>query len=897
MENIKISLDKQHFSQKPSGAFIAVISNRIANEDTILNSNESVNSFIQGVGTRGQTFCPATFKDNKRCKENFEQQQLFALDFDNKDENHMVQFDEIKDRAEYYGLPILFAYETFSSVKKEKFRVVFLNDVSITDRPVAEAMQCALSEIFPEADTSCINDVSKMYFGGSHSQCLYYDKSIPKMNIDDLFRGLTSYERKTKGDKHYLEKLKRISGKTGVALNSKGLFDITVTDEPHFTARLTEEQSGAINTVENENGGNSPSPNYIIYNIKGNGENPPLFYQIKFNVNSNGTRNSSVSRISSKNPAANHKLYRSNVINELPNCRLYKEFVSGIRKLSHDELFHILNNMINVETGASKFLSIIERYPELYDAKRSRWKEYVDYNIKQGYRPSNCSTFCPYRDTCEHEKNILSTVHRHSIRMERIDGCCEKYYPLSEVEQDTYNAINKAFFSCDNKIHVIKAQTAIGKSSSFLRIMEENPNKKVLVAVPTNLLKEELLQKAKRQGIQIKMTPSLESIMDELPFEIGCKINQLYACGQGKKVHRYISKVLETEDISCLKEYMNKRKKLGEYKGNLITTHRYLLSMDKERLDKFDCIIIDEDIIFKSIISNQGEVKASELKQLKHTISDLSIRKKISDLLNQSRTQACIYSNGFEWDYKNDENKKFQIDIPAFCSAEYFYFRNSAEDPSIDGDTFSFIKPVSLLADRKYIIVSATADESIYCTFFGDERIDFHECKQARYKGELCQYYKKSMSRSCIEKNPNIVSDIQKRLGVDENHVITFKNQNIGELHFGNTEGSNMLEGEDIVVIGTPYHADFLYKLVAFSLGIDFDEDEKAEMQVIEHNGYRTQFTTFKNQDLREIQFWMLESELEQAVGRARLLRRICKVHLFSNFPLRQADMIKDFQL
>jgi hypothetical protein len=35
----------------------------------------------------------------------------------------------------------------------------------------------------------------------------------------------------------------------------------------------------------------------------------------------------------------------------------------------------------------------------------------------------------------------------------------------------------------------------------------------------------------------------------------------------------------------------------------------------------------------------------------------------------------------------------------------------------------------------------------------------------------------------------------------------------------------------------------------------------------------------------------MIESELEQAVGRARLLRENCTVDLYSNFPLRQAVM------
>ena len=161
--------------------------------------------------------------------------------------------------------------------------------------------------------------------------------------------------------------------------------------------------------------------------------------------------------------------------------------------------------------------------------------------------------------------------------------------------------------------------------------------------------------------------------------------------------------------------------------------------------------------------------------------------------------------------------------------------------------------------------------------------------------GSLYQYPGKSMSRSSVANDPGIVRRLMNRFHMDEDHVITFMREEIGELHFGNTEGSNRLEGEDILVIGTPYHADFIYKLVAFTMGLDFDEDEEPELQTVTHNGYRFRFTTYKNENLRAIQFWMIESELEQAVGRARLLRNSCEVHLFSNFPLNQAEMVEDF--
>jgi len=102
------------------------------------------------------------------------------------------------------------------------------------------------------------------------------------------------------------------------------------------------------------------------------------------------------------------------------------------------------------------------------------------------------------------------------------------------------------------------------------------------------------------------------------------------------------------------------------------------------------------------------------------------------------------------------------------------------------------------------------------------------------------------------------------------------------------------MEGKDILVIGTPYHAEFLYKLTAFTMGLDFDEDAVMKEQLVTHNGHRFWCNTYEDAVLRDIHFWMMESDLEQAVGRARLLRNDCIVRLFSNFPLSQTQ-IKDF--
>ena len=135
-----------------------------------------------------------------------------------------------------------------------------------------------------------------------------------------------------------------------------------------------------------------------------------------------------------------------------------------------------------------------------------------------------------------------------------------------------------------------------------------------------------------------------------------------------------------------------------------------------------------------------------------------------------------------------------------------------------------FLRP-DIFKPMKYILVSATADETICEQFLDDVDMDSHQCKQAKYKGKLLQYPGRSMSRSSIASDEGVILRLMYHFDMEESHVITFMNQNIGQLHFGNTEGSNSLEGDDILVIGTPYHTPFLYKVVAHTIGLDFGKE------------------------------------------------------------------------
>jgi hypothetical protein len=121
---------------------------------------------------------------------------------------------------------------------------------------------------------------------------------------------------------------------------------------------------------------------------------------------------------------------------------------------------------------------------------------------------------------------------------------------------------------------------------------------------------------------------------------------------------------------------------------------------------------------------------------------------------------------------------------------------------------------------------------------------------------------------------------------------ISYKFQNpVKEMYFGNCCGYDSMKGQNMAVVGTPHRNMVQYFLTASILGFKFKAtDTTMSHQTIEYNGFRFKFNCFDNEELRNIQLSLIESDLIQAVGRARTLRTSAKVDLYSNFPLKISD-------
>lgn len=232
MKKIKVSLDSESCWAKPSNIQAAQISNRIGGSVQELNSPQDMRRLISSVGEHMHTFCPATFKDGIRDKEHFEQQQFFALDFDNKDPKNTISFEQVKARAELYDLPLSFAYDTCSSINHNRFRAVFLNDNPVTDIRVSELVLKGLTTIFPEVDP-CSKSPIQMYFGGEN--VIYSslsNNSCPTISVESVIRNTVNFLENKYGTKHYKPYVTKFYRDAGISLDEKGNPDISIVEDP-----------------------------------------------------------------------------------------------------------------------------------------------------------------------------------------------------------------------------------------------------------------------------------------------------------------------------------------------------------------------------------------------------------------------------------------------------------------------------------------------------------------------------------------------------------------------------------------------------------------------------------------------------------------------------------------
>ena len=782
------------------------------------------------------------------------------------------------ERCEKYKVKPCFAYASFSSsAEKPKFRLLFCCEFEVTDYRIRSVIQLGLMRMFKESDKSC-KDGSRFFYGGKE---ILYEDFEARINPVGIVESLCWFIKSTDSP-HTSREIKFFCESVGFQMRN-GLPKILMDEDKEKKQRSIFGESAT--TPFNINIGDavkSPKIDLVDSSQPYNDDQGCIVYPLKYQ----GRTYSLYLDIDTKGKTKK----KSNVTNEkimrqylrsfdfeklLEECTLCKEFVEGSSRLEHAERFGVATNLLCVQGGREFFMDVLREYEALYEYDVEGWEYQCNHIVKLDYVPMRCDNFCPYVDACEHAKNILEQIKTQKGRITIISE--PEYKSLEQAEIDLDAAFREAMEADDNKIHVIKAPTGIGKTKRYLNVCN------VTIALPNHALKEEVAVKMREIGTQFTATPAVPTGSEEL--------KKLYGIGAYGAANSYIRKQVAEGNKEYI-EYMRQLDIVKKSHGTLLTTHeRMLYSKDDN-----STIIIDEDII--QTLLKYGEITMKDLETIVEECGSIEAYPKlqsIRDCVKEAKIgivqqmPSYFIPKFFKLERILANKYKISTNVTGFLNCDYYV------KDTINGTEIIKFMSKRELPNKKIIILSATVSEVICKLMFGD-RVIFKDIGEVKTKGKIYQYPEYSYSRYQMRNNNDILKLAQGMVG--KTPVITYKEM---EKHFENpiahvgaTAGLDAYKGQDIVSAGTPHVNPSVYLLMANVLGKRPKcKDCKSTMEYtrIKWNGYIFYFNTFSDDPiLQEIQFYLIESELVQAIGRSRALRTDCTVTVLSNFPVRGAE-------
>ena len=557
--------------------------------------------------------------------------------------------------------------------------------------------------------------------------------------------------------------------------------------------------------------------------------------------------------------------------------QIFREFSEG-KRLSHNELLGLATNLIWTKGGLSRMKSTMLKYNHLGMTDYSQHNfNILPYVKKMGYYPMWLKKFSPYPDDWNYN-NLISAGKDTRGMIEVLQP--HNKITLEQGEQEFERVFNEVLKKDDKKIYLIKATVGLGKTAKIVNLNE------CTLAFPTHDLITEV---SDRMTVNYVTTPPIPTFFDKQHND---KIGYLYKTGLNKEVYSIIRSIAtdtsgdyyNAKDRTLAMQYLEHNTKAIKSSETVLTTHIRAMMNEYQH----DTIIFDEDPLDSLV-----EIKKLDTKDL-HIIN--------SGQFSQEATREAISYINTTKPGEMTETPRYAVDyeqlLPAILWSDvssnvirFFESTYFTKDERYD-HVVHYITKRELPSDKKIIILSATAPIPIYEKLFGD-RLEVIDLGNVKNQGNVEQHTNRSFSRSSLTKAD--LEDVKELVG--NKPVITFQsfsdkiNSDNLEIHYGNCEGFDSLKGEDIVVLGTPHLNNIVYFLYAKVLGITLD-DEGCLMrhQKIEWNGFRFMFMSFNDEQLRNIQLSLIESELQQAVGRARTIRTDAKVMVYSNLPLTISD-------
>ena len=160
--NIKCMYFEHRFTEKPQGKQCGWVQKSLVPINTTIE-------YLADALVHGASFKPAVLLNGNKA-ENWCQQQLFGLDFDDG-----IRIEEAYNKVISLGITPCFMYTTFSHKEEHhKFRMIFCNDSVITDGTIRDRLQATLMGVIGGIDEVCFNR-DRLFFGGKGQVVLHPD--------------------------------------------------------------------------------------------------------------------------------------------------------------------------------------------------------------------------------------------------------------------------------------------------------------------------------------------------------------------------------------------------------------------------------------------------------------------------------------------------------------------------------------------------------------------------------------------------------------------------------------------------------------------------------------------------------------------------------------------------
>lgn len=908
---------------------------------------------------------------------------MLGIDIDNG-----LTIEEALKRCEKYSIYPTVVYPTFSYHEKvddkgqliDKYRMIFIFDEPVRKIGIQKIFISMIMSIFPECDSACKNicrlwhGTNKGWFiihgnlGELHNRVInvqnlleafymHVDRTKGKKNRNKFFRDFcqTHYLR-YKGSRPYIEMLP--DGKT---------------IKPYWT---DEEKANSVKSITTKI--TSRGKERVVYEKGEQVKREPKDKQfIKRNVN--------FEAIAEK-------------------CYLFGKARDGEYWLYEPELVHLIKNLQGCSDGKQELKNIINNYPHFYNNAVHDQQYYLDKIDVIEYRIegiTHCKNYCPFYKT-EHCQCVGETIMQN---VDKTVPIIDRSFVLNKVtlEQGQTN-FKEAFVSAieaeEDGVYVIKSSMGQGKTQELASMdnwIERIPTKnitasvpKIVIAEPTHVMRgelgsrlcENLSEVLNTQVIQVLPKPPVESICDDEDqikrYKAYMRMGAYELCST---IHNdMIDKAMKDGNVECINYLNNKELVMQKHIRAVVTTHDKVLVTSQ--FNDANLVIFDEDPTQRLLktgettiedverlrdwmISIKGHVERStykgqvfgdypeseELAKLKKNIKDLEYVinniKHIRDILLTGEKEKQLVDVPIVMEHIIDIDisklgiiTSSQVKLP---TTDVLGFLKCHNYIVYSDGRIAYINIRKLFKDRKYIILSGTADEDVCKLLFGEQLVKFYDCgiveNQATVYQNIGRSFNKGFLKTNIQDVINNTFELNPILERERTVVITHSSYKHAVEHahvyidehgreveheeqvkvldgmwYGATEGKGGFydtvienglprkrkQGEapyfnTLMLVGKFVAPREVYKMWIVALGIDDKELDGSRYVEVTRYGITNQISTFQNEQSRAIHLWLMESELRQALGRARQIRteqKDVRIIVYTDLVLPETDVI-----